>query len=101
MPVGCAEGSAVGATVGLFVACDGMPGSPVGCDVGAAVGLPVEWDAELPEWAAEFPELPDGEDASRVVQYDETLSLPPAAVISAVKAGFSRALPGLLPAPAS
>ena len=29
-----------------------------------------------------------------------TLSLPPAAVISAVKAGLSSALPGLVPAPA-
>ncbi len=80
-----AVGSPVGWPDGIAV------GLPVGCDVFAAVGselgLPPGCEAcPLPGWTA-----------SLAAQKAATLLLPPAAVISAEKAGDSSALPGLLP----
>jgi hypothetical protein len=81
LPVGCEVGLPLGCEVGLPVGCE--VGLPLGCEV----GLPVGCEVGL---------LPGGV-ASRVAQKDAALSLPPAAVNSAEKAGLSRALPELLP----
>ena len=75
-PVGWDAGAPVGRSVGF----------PVGCELGPAVGC-----ADGP-WLEAVP--------ARLAQKVATLSLPPAAVIKAVKAGLSRALPALVLTPA-
>src|SRR5262252_2122165 len=77
--VGLPVGWSVGSTLGLPVGCVVFAG--VGCELGLPAGCEA---GALPGWVA-----------SRLVQKVVTLSLPPAAVISAVKAGLSSALPGL------
>lgn len=88
-PVGWSVGTVVGLPVGWSVGT--VVGLPLGCVVfagaGSELGLPPGCDVGL---------LPCGV-AGRLAQKAGTLSLPPASVISAEKAGLSSALPGLLP----